>query len=115
MREVFELQGMTQMVEEEKVFLRSGEELIRVIIPAAGAPRNQESLEPLLHDIPLAMLDINGKSILQRNVETPDELMECFVNTEKFRIPKRKGLPVSGRACYRPVPENLKHFDCKIP
>jgi len=70
MSEVFELQGMIQMKEQEKFFLRAEEELIKVIIPAAGAPHNQESLEPLLQDRPLAMLDINGKSLLQRNVGT---------------------------------------------
>jgi len=72
MSEVFELQGMTQMKETEKIFLRSGEEEVKVIIPAAGAPsaHNQTSLEPLLQDRPLAALDINGKSILQRNIET---------------------------------------------
>jgi phosphoenolpyruvate phosphomutase len=70
MSEVFELQGMIQMKEQEKIFLRSDEERIKVIIPAAGAPHNQESIEPLLQDRPLAMLDINGKPLLQRNVET---------------------------------------------
>jgi len=70
MNEVFELQGMIQMKEQEKFFLRSEEEPIKIIIPAAGAPRNQESLEPLLQDRPLAMLDVNGKSLLQRNIET---------------------------------------------
>jgi len=70
MSQVFELQGMIEMKKQEEVYLRSGEEPIKAIIPAAGAPRNQESLEPLLQDTPLAMLDINGKSLLQRNVET---------------------------------------------
>lgn len=70
MDEVFELQGMNRMKEEEQVYLRSDTEPVRVIIPAAGAPHNQESLEPLLQEIPLAMLDVNGKSILQRNIET---------------------------------------------
>lgn len=70
MDEVFELQGMTRMQVEERVYLRSGEEVVKVVIPAAGAPHNQASLEPLLQDIPLAMLDMNGKSLLQRNVET---------------------------------------------
>lgn len=70
MSTVFELQNMPKMKEDEKIYLRSGEESIKVIIPAAGAPRNQESLEPLLQYIPLAMLDINGKCLLQRNVET---------------------------------------------
>jgi len=70
MQEVFELQGMTRMKDEEKVFLRTDEEPIKVIIPAAGEPRNQESIAHLLQDRPLAMLDINGKPLLQRNVET---------------------------------------------
>jgi phosphoenolpyruvate phosphomutase len=70
MNEVFELQGMIQMKEQEKIFLKSDEEQIKVIIPAAGAPHNQEYIEPLLQDRPLAMLDINGKSLLQRNIET---------------------------------------------
>ena len=70
MDEIFELQGMNKMKEEEEVYLRSEEGLTRVIIPAAGAPSNQESMEFLLQDIPLAMLDVNGKPLLQRNVET---------------------------------------------
>ena len=70
MSTVFELQGMTRMREEEKIYLRSGEEPISVIIPAAGSPGCQPSLEPLLTDSPLAMLDINGKPLLQRSVET---------------------------------------------
>jgi len=70
MSDVFELQGMIQMKESERIYLRSGEEAIKVIIPAAGAPCNQESLESLLEEIPLAMLDIGGKPLLQRNVET---------------------------------------------
>jgi phosphoenolpyruvate phosphomutase len=70
MSNVFELQGMTQMKQQEELYLKTGEESVTVIIPAAGAPNNQESLEPLLQEVPLAMLDINGKSLLQRNVET---------------------------------------------
>ncbi len=70
MSSVFELQGMIQMKEQEKIYLGSDEELIKVVIPAAGAPHNQASIEPLLQDRPLAMLDINGKSLLQRNIET---------------------------------------------
>jgi len=70
MSEVFELQGITQMKDSEKIYLRSDEEPIKVIIPAAGAPHNQKSIEHLLQDRPLAMLDITGKALLQRNVET---------------------------------------------
>jgi len=83
MGDIFELQGMVQMKEQEKLFLRSGEEPVKVIIPAAGAPHNQKSLEPLLQDVPLGMLDINGKSLLQRNVETLNKhkLYDIFVIT----------------------------------
>ncbi len=70
MNEVFELQGMVRMKEQERIFLRSEGEHTKVIIPAAGAPHNQKSIEFLLQDRPLAMLDINGKSLLQRNLET---------------------------------------------
>jgi phosphoenolpyruvate phosphomutase len=70
MDEVFELQGMRQMKETEKMYLLTGEEPVKVIIPAAGAPFNQPSIELLLQDRPLAMLDINGKPLLQRNIET---------------------------------------------
>jgi phosphoenolpyruvate phosphomutase len=70
MDNVFELQGMGQLKEQEKIYLSTTEEPIRVVIPAAGKPHNQESLEPLLKEVPTAMLDINGKPLLQRNVET---------------------------------------------
>ncbi len=68
MKEVFELQGMNLMKEHEKKFLITKEK-IRAIIPAAGVSR-QPSFSEILKDTPLAMLDINGKSLLQRNVET---------------------------------------------
>ena len=70
LKEIFELQGMFRLKEDEKLFLKTGIEPIKVIIPAAGAPHNQESLEPLLPERPVCMLDINGKSLLQRNIET---------------------------------------------
>ncbi len=69
MKEVFELQGMMKMKEDEQKYLITHEP-IKAIIPAAGANPNQPSLQLLLKDIPLAMLDINGKSLLQRNVDT---------------------------------------------
>ncbi len=59
----------------------SEEECIKVIIPAAGVPHNQESLDVLLQDRPIAMLDIWGKSILQRNVEVlnKSKLYDIFI------------------------------------
>lgn len=72
-------------------YLWSEEENIRIIIPAAGAP---ESLEALLQDIPIAMLDIWGKSILQRNVDTlnKSKLYDIFV----VRGHKRDSFNVDG-------------------
>ena len=67
MQEVFEIQGMLQMKEDEKKYLVSKEK-IKALIPAAGISR-QPSFTDILKDTPLVMLDVNGKSILQRNVE----------------------------------------------
>lgn len=68
MKEVFELQGMHQMKEHEKKYLVTKEKVI-AIIPAAGIS-NQPSFRDILKDTPLVMLDVNGKSLLQRNVES---------------------------------------------
>jgi phosphoenolpyruvate phosphomutase len=69
MSSVFELQGMVQMKEAEKRYLRTDAIPTRAVVLAAGSPNN-ESLSPMLGDRPVAMLDINGKSLLQRTVET---------------------------------------------
>jgi len=103
MNEVFELQGMTQMKEIEKIYLRSDEEPIKVIIPAAGAPHNQESIESLLQDRPLAMLDINGKSLLQRNVETLNK--SKLYDISVIRGYKKDAIDVGGITYF----DNLKY------
>lgn len=78
--------------EEENLYLKSEEESVKVIIPAAGRPRNQESLETLLQDRPIAMLDIWGKSILQRNIEVlnKSKLYDIFIikgyNGDSFNV-----------------------------
>jgi len=71
MNEVFELQGMPQMKESEKKYLRTGRGNVKVVIPAAGDVSSEESFrdKDLLRDIPIAMLDICGKPVLQRAVE----------------------------------------------
>lgn len=70
MSEVFYLQGMRQFRESEKLFLKKGDKPVKVIIPAAGDPSYENTLRGVVNDCPIAMLDINGKSILQRNKET---------------------------------------------
>ncbi|MDY6934151.1 MAG: isocitrate lyase/phosphoenolpyruvate mutase family protein [Spirochaetota bacterium] len=78
--ELFELQGTTDMKENEKRFLMSGKEKINVIIPAAGAPLDPKLREVILKDTPVCMLDVNGKSILQRNVEILNSLGISSIN-----------------------------------
>ena len=70
MKEIFELQGMHLMKENEEKYLNSllGQK-IKAIIPAAGS-KIDDSLKGILEDRPVAMLDINGKPIIQRNLET---------------------------------------------
>lgn len=72
MSEVFELQDMHIMKENEKKYLISNEP-IRVLIPAAGMV-GKSTLKPLLQDMPLIMLDFYGKSFLQRNAELLNNL-----------------------------------------
>jgi len=68
--EVFSLQGMVRMREEEKKHLKSEHEDVVVLIPAAGRPDKQESIEPLLKEGPPCMVDIAGRPLLDRNLDT---------------------------------------------
>jgi len=69
MEDVFHLQDMHIMKKEEKKYLKSEMGSSKAIIAAAGG-KIDNSLKGLLEDRPLAMLDINGKSLIQRNVDT---------------------------------------------
>jgi choline kinase len=69
MSEVFQLQEMHTMKINEKKYLKTDMGSVKVVIPAAGA-KIDKTLRPLLEDRPVGMLDINGKPLLQRNVET---------------------------------------------
>jgi phosphoenolpyruvate phosphomutase len=70
LKTIFDLQEMSRFQAEEKKYLRRAYDNYSVIIPAAGQPRSNDSLDDLLKDRPVAMLDLNGKSLLQHNVET---------------------------------------------
>ena len=78
--EVFHLQGMTDFKKQEKEYLKSENEDVSVIMPAAGKPVHQDSIVPLLTDRPLCMIDINGKTLLERNLNTLKELRIKNVN-----------------------------------
>ena len=66
LKEVYRLVGMPQMKDDEKAFLPADGEQITAVILAAGY---EKELMPLIQDKPKSMLDIKGKTILQRQVE----------------------------------------------
>jgi phosphoenolpyruvate phosphomutase len=66
MKEVFDLQGMSQMREDEKKFL--SQRKTQGVIPAARNHQFQADLKPLLNDRPLCMVDIAGKTLLDRQI-----------------------------------------------
>jgi phosphoenolpyruvate phosphomutase len=63
--EVYDLVGVPQMEEDERQFLPVGGEKITAIITAAGF---EKQLLPLIEDKPKCLLDIKGKTILERQV-----------------------------------------------
>ena len=73
LQEVYDLVGVTQMKQDERRFLPPGGEPVTAIIAAAGF---EKRLLPLIQDRPKCLLDIKGKSILERQVSA---LNECNV------------------------------------
>jgi phosphoenolpyruvate phosphomutase len=63
--EVYEIVGVPQMEEDEKQFLPVGGEQLTAVIAAAGF---EKQLLPLIEDKPKCLLDIKGKTILERQV-----------------------------------------------
>lgn len=90
---VFDLQGMSILKEHEKRFLKDENEDITAVILSAGEPKDP-TLKEICKELPLAMLDINGKSLLQRNVEILNNLNLKDINivvghlAEKINLPK---------------------------
>ena len=68
--EVYDIVGVPQMERDEKAFLPVGSEKITAIIPAAGF---EKQLLPLIEDKPKCLLDIKGKTILERAVGALNE------------------------------------------
>lgn len=69
MQEVFDLQGMPKMKENELIYSGSNGSKIVAVVPAAGDHLEEYSMKDISQDIPIVMLDINGKPILQRQAE----------------------------------------------
>ncbi len=70
LQEVYDLVGVSQMKQDERRFLPPGGEPVTAIIAAAGF---EKPLLPLIKDRPKCLLDIKGKSILERQVATLNE------------------------------------------
>jgi phosphoenolpyruvate phosphomutase len=90
LEEVYELVGVTELQAAEQEFLPIGAESVRAIILAAGF---EPGLLPLTEDRPKALLDIKGKSILERQVETlnacniKDIVVVRGYQKDKFTLP----------------------------
>lgn len=68
MKEIFDLQDMPKMKEQEACYLKRQDKLVAVI-PAAGDHLEEYSMKSISSDIPISMLDINGKPLIQRQRE----------------------------------------------
>jgi len=69
LEEVYDLMGLEELKAREQQFLSTGERA-RAIIVAAGF---EKQLLPLIQDKPKCLLDIKGKSILERQIEALHE------------------------------------------
>lgn len=71
LQEVYDLVGVTKLEEDERKFLPVGTEKITAIIPAAGF---EKQLLPLIQDKPKCLLDVKGKTILERQIAALHEV-----------------------------------------
>ena len=108
MNEVFEIQGMHKMKKDELVYSAPAKERISAVIPAAGDHLEENSMKAISSDIPISMLDINGKPLLQRQVEV---LNRCKVYDVRVVAGyKREKIAVEGIN----VVENSRYKDTGI-
>lgn len=65
LQEVYDLVGVSELQAKEEAFLPASQEPVSAVILAAGY---EEQLQPLIEDRPKAMLEIKGRSILERQL-----------------------------------------------
>lgn len=68
LKTIFRLQGMPALEAAESTFLRSGPPPTRAVILSAGSHLDDPSLAPLTTDVPMAALDVNGATLLARQL-----------------------------------------------
>ncbi len=73
LEKVYDLVGVSELKDREERFLPVGAEKVKAIILAAGF---EKELLPLIKDRPKTMLDIKGKTILERQIA---RLNECSI------------------------------------
>ena len=80
--EVFELQGVKQLKHNEEKYLKNNEVNTNIIIPAAGLPP-PDLKKTNIDKKPVALLEINGKTILDRNLQVlnRNNLTNVFLTT----------------------------------
>jgi len=70
MTEVFRLQGMLRMKEQEKEFLRTGAKPVRILVPAGGDIDLPADLAEIVDaGGPRALLDLYGKPLIERQMD----------------------------------------------
>jgi phosphoenolpyruvate phosphomutase len=74
LQEVYDLVGVPDLEKNEAEYLPGGEEPVSAVILAAGMDKD---MGPLVADRPKAMLDVKGKTILERQVAL---LRSCGIN-----------------------------------
>jgi len=72
--EVFRLQGQFELKQKEEEFLKGKYDDFAVIVPAAGIPTLDVALGRMFNDIPVSLIDINGKTLLRRNIMTLNKI-----------------------------------------
>lgn len=96
LEDVYRLIGVQELKENEKQFLPAGEQP-KAIIVAAGSDFERE-LMPLIKDRPKAMLDVKGKTILERQIKT---LLDCGIHDiVVVRGHKKEQINLPGIRCY---------------
>lgn len=70
MKLLFELQGMPELNRAEREYHRSGAAPTRAVILTAGDHGDAASMSEVANAVPLSALDVGGKSLLRRQVET---------------------------------------------
>jgi phosphoenolpyruvate phosphomutase len=70
MKQLFELQGMPELNRAEREYHRTGAAPTRAVILTAGDHGDAASMRDLATEVPLSALDVSGKSLLRRQVET---------------------------------------------